>query len=491
MARMLGNVAGFISGGFWTPGTPLPTIPPEGTPPRRLDYQITTNIEIQPRSGNAPAAGPSLSFAELRALAENWDVLRAIIQRRKEQMAKLKWSIVPEDTDQELDEQGKAIEERLRYPDGEHSYSQFQSAMLEETFVIDALAVQPIINPEDGLPLGFFGIDGATIQVKIDEAGRTPQPPNVAYQQVIKGIPWANFTKRDLIYRPWNYRFNSLFGYSKVEQIHILVNIGLRRQMQQLYHFTEGTIPESIMTGAEGWNPQQLAEFQNRWDARLTNNLKKRAKTTFVPHGSQLLPVHSDPFKNEFDEWCARIACFIFGESPQGLVKEMNRATAQTAKTKATQEGLEPVIGYVEDWWSYVLKEYYNRPDLRFRFDDDEQDDPKQKNDIAMEQIKVGALGLDEFRQANGLDPIGVGPVFFTPQGPISVEAWKALGGLTPAMLAVGSSPPQHVDATVEDSLEGGKALKGARFMRLPANHLLRLPMKDEGAQKKNSSQPS
>ena len=468
MTRLMGGLKGFANG-FWTPGTPLPTIPPEGTPPRQFDFRTTTNIDIAPRSNSA------ISFEQLRQLADNWDVLRAIIQRRKEHMSKLKWTIQPRDGEEDLDEAGKAIEAQLAYPDNEHDFGTFQSAMLEDLLVLDALAVQPVLRP-DGSVYGFFGMDGATIQVKIDERGRTPQPPNTAYQQVIKGVPWANFTKDELIYRPWNYRFSSMFGYSKVEQLVILINIGLRRQSQQLYAFTDGTLPATLMDTPEGWTPQQIAEYQDRFDSRYTGNLKKRSKVTFVPHGSKAVAVQTDPLKNEFDEWCARLACFIFGESPQGLVKEMNRASAETSKEKASQEGLEPTMAYIENWWNYVLAFYYKRPDLCFHFNIEDEQDPKVENEIFMEQIDRGALSVDDFLKMKGREPIGLGPTLKTPSGPILVSTFLAQGG-TCAPAAPAPEPGE-----IPDGPPSGKAAKSA----LPAGHLSRLPM-PKGAVKKNS----
>lgn len=479
MKRLQGAVNGFVNG-FWTPGTPLQTIPPEGTPPRQFDFQTTANIDIAPRSGQGPTGAPLLSFQQLRGMADNWDVLRSIIQRIREGIAKQEWSIMPEDEAAELDDEGKAIIAQLRYPDGEHDSGTFFSAMAEEALVTDALAVEPVLRP-DKTVVAFYGIDGATIQVKIDERGRTPMPPNTAYQQVIKGVPWVNFTSDNLVYRPWNYRFNSMFGYSKVEQLNILVNIGLRRQMQQLYAFTDGTMPEALMTAPESWNAQQIAEFQDRWDSRFTNNLKKRAKTTWVPHGATVISYKADPLKDEFDEWCARLACFIFGISPQGLVKEMNRATAQTAKTKASQEGLEPVMAYLEGWWNYVLKVYYNRPDLRFKFSVSDENDPKVQNDIAMDQIKAGALSVDEFMVSQGRDPIGLGPYIMTGQGPILVSVFLSMGGVMPAMLPPPAAP--EAPETDPEPAIGGKAAKSAKS--LPKGHLARLPMPGGDTQKK------
>jgi hypothetical protein len=56
-----------------------------------------------------------------------------------------------------------------------------------------------------------------------------------------------------------------------------------------------------------------------------------------------LHPDQGAGFKGLFDEWLARIVCFAFSISPQALTQQMNRATAETQKEIAEEEGLAPV----------------------------------------------------------------------------------------------------------------------------------------------------
>src|SRR5665213_2712507 len=99
--RLTGAVNGFITGGLWTPGAPNNPIAPGGTPPRQMDYPITFNIDIAPRSGMA------IKFEELMALADSSDLTRMVIERRKDQMAKLKWSIQYRDEIRQGRERGR------------------------------------------------------------------------------------------------------------------------------------------------------------------------------------------------------------------------------------------------------------------------------------------------------------------------------------------------------------------------------------------------
>jgi hypothetical protein len=62
--------------------------------------------------------------------------------------------------------------------------------LLEEMLVIDAAALYPRYN-RGGSLYALDIIDGATIKPLIGEDGRSPEPPDPAYQQILKGIPAA------------------------------------------------------------------------------------------------------------------------------------------------------------------------------------------------------------------------------------------------------------------------------------------------------------
>jgi hypothetical protein len=64
---------------------------------------------------------------------------------------------------------------------------------------------------------------------EIGEDGRAPEPPDPAYQQILKGVPAADFSADELLYLPRNLSSHRLCGMSPVEQIALTVNIALRR----------------------------------------------------------------------------------------------------------------------------------------------------------------------------------------------------------------------------------------------------------------------
>jgi hypothetical protein len=78
-----------------------------------------------------------------------------------------------------------------------------------------------------------------------------------------------------------------------------------------------------------------------------------------------------DTLKNEFDEWLARVICYALNLSPETLVKQTNRATAETGKEQALEQGLEPRKLFVKDIIDDAL-ERIGADDLQLQWQDEE-----------------------------------------------------------------------------------------------------------------------
>ena len=82
--------------------------------------------------------------------------------------------------------------------------------------VIDAATIYPRYA-RGGALYSLDIIDGATIKPLIGEDGRAPDAPDPAYQQILKGVPAADFSAEELLYLPRNLRSHRLYGMSPVE----------------------------------------------------------------------------------------------------------------------------------------------------------------------------------------------------------------------------------------------------------------------------------
>ena len=417
-----GRSGGIVQGtgaDWFGPLNPLAPIAPPEVRGRVFDFPAGYNAQVRPR-GYEP-----VGFATLRALADSYDLLRLVIETRKDQLTKQDWIIRPKivkgagkkppkapsgATQSKIDD----ITKLFARPDGVNRWRHWFRQLLEDLFVIDAptLFCQ---RARGGQLLSLTPLDGATIKRVIDDWGRTPQPYKdqdgklvtpPAYQQVLKGFQAVDYTARDLVYKPQNLRAHKAYGYSPVEQIIMTVNIALRRQMFTLAYYTEGNVPEALIGTPDTWTPQQIGAFQEYWDTQFVGNLAERRHAKFVPGGvaNKIVTTKEPELKNLFDEWLAKVVCFAFSISVQPLSQQMNRATAQAAKESAEEEGLEPVKAWGKELHDDVIEVEFDAPELEFAWAEEQEIDPEKQETILTGYTKAGGITINEMRDELGRD---------------------------------------------------------------------------------------
>ena len=173
---------------WFGPLEPITPLAPPEVAGRQWDYLSGYNLSTVAR-GYAP-----ISFATLRGLADGYDLLRLVIETRKDQVARLSWTIASRDKKASADPRLAALRKFFSKPDGRHGFADWLRLILEDLFVIDAPTLY-LSRDRAGRLLGLLPIDGATIKPVIDDWGRTPLPYvqngetiyPVAYQQILKG----------------------------------------------------------------------------------------------------------------------------------------------------------------------------------------------------------------------------------------------------------------------------------------------------------------
>lgn len=390
-------VKGVKPDGWFTPAQPLTPVAQDKAEGRQFDYPVGFNLRVQ-------VSKEGISYPELRGMADNYDVLRIVIETRKDQICKLDWNIRYKDG-REDDARIEEIRTFFAYPDKEHDHETWLRALLEDLFVIDAPTLYPRMT-RGGQLYSLELIDGATIKRVLDDTGRTPIAPDPAYQQILKGVPAVDYTHDTLIYRPRNKRTHRIYGLSPVEQVMMSVNIAMRRQINQLNYYAEGSVPEALMSVPENWNADQIKQFQDYWSALMEGNLKEKRHLKFVPHGLNFIPTKETVLKDEFDDWLARIICFAFSISPHALVKAMNRATAETSQDAAEAEGLQPIMSWVKRLHDYIIVKYFGLNDIEFVWDNEVELDALKQAQIDDIYVKNGVLKANEVRTRMGLEEL-------------------------------------------------------------------------------------
>ena len=430
--------ARFVGSSNWSIFSPgLPIAPIGSEPVRTWDFQVGANTIVTPR-----AAEP-FGFAQLRAFS-NVELVRLAIETRKDQVERFDWSVKPRkipgrQRNHDRDGRVAKVEAFLRRPDGRRPFATWLRLLLEDLLSLDAPAVERL-RTRGGDIRGYDVVDGSTIKALVDDTGRVPFPPSPAFQQVIKGVPWADLSTDDLIYCPRNPRPGHLYGLGPVEQIIVTLTTVMRRQASQLAYFTEGNTPAGILNAPAGWTPAQIKDFQSWFEATLSGNTAQRSKQIWVPEGTKYQAFKDAPIKDEFDEWLARIVCFAFSLPPTPFIKQMNRASAEEGGDRALEEGLQPILRWVKRLIDGMIQDDLGHPDLEFVWEVSRDIDPKVQSEIDDRNLKNGSETIDEVRDRRGQDPL--------PQG---------VGAIARIYTATGAVDLVSNDALAQASVEGAK----------------------------------
>jgi len=126
---------------WFGPLDPLRPIAPPDVAGRRFDFPPGYNLVTRPR------AYEPVGFAELRGFADAYDLLRLVIETRKDQMERQRWRIRPRApklkrrnaaVDADISARIAAVERFFHKPDGTTRWKTWLRSLLEDMFVIDA-----------------------------------------------------------------------------------------------------------------------------------------------------------------------------------------------------------------------------------------------------------------------------------------------------------------------------------------------------------------
>ena len=496
--------ADFLSGAFGplSPIQPLGIDAPQtesGRPePRRMQYPIGWNMPM----GQPGSEGLKLvSFANLRAYADMYSVVRACIQVRKEEIMGLDWDIVPTDTgargmrgdadahDDFQDRRAQALKFFKRPDPNYHDFQGWLSAVLEDVFVVDALSLY--LHPPRVAGKGLLGsnlsaieiLDGTTIRPLLDIRGGTPRPPSVAYQQYLWGVPRTDlmdiileadidemgepvdeYRADQLLYLPYTRRSWTPYGFPGIERAIIPVMTGLRRQQYQLDFFSEGTIPgQFVVPGDDISTPQQIRQLQDTLNA-LAGDQAYKHKIIVLPRGSSTQNQKPVELAGQIDETLTQMICMAYDVMPMELgissgssQSQSSGAASQMAKASAEinqRKALKPMLSWLKGAiFDHILQDICGQDDMQFQWIGLEDSvDEQTMADNFKTMISTGVLSIDEARTQMGLNPWGLpltsDPVFatatgLTTLGVISPSVADAELGVTVAGAAGEEGPTQ------------------------------------------------
>lgn len=400
--------------------------------------------------------GTTISFKVLREFAIKHEISRAAINYRKRQMAKLDWDIVAAEHDQTSANAEEVAAAKLffkRVGGAGNKYRKFLAKTIEDLLVLDAVAIEKQ-RTVGGKLLDLIPLDASTIQLRVDESGATPLPPEIAYRQIIRGQVVAEFTTLDMVYDMMNPRTDTPYGLAPLESLMIVVSSSLKAGLYNLSYLTDGNIPEGFFGVPKEWTPNMIKDFQENWDAVMAGDAQATSKLKFTPEGSYTpAKKQGDMAWEMFNDWLMKVTCALFDVQPSEIGFHPNKGglggagMAQQSSQTSDEKGLLPLAAFIEEIFTEIIQDELGFTDLAFHFTGLDQDkDAQIEAEVNGTLIATGQRTINEIRTDAGLkkDPspqadqlmiVSGTPTFLESQE--DIDAGKAMA----ANIAAGKNP--------------------------------------------------
>lgn len=435
----------------------VPFAPSQPIPPSAINQPRSDTNRAEPRLAEMPVGwnlpGSShrhLPWYILREAADRISLFRRCIQIRKDHIQGLDWGFrispdaiaaaqltsggspkarVQRDMREGMSDAIARAKKFWAVPDRgqDYEWGEWLGLLLEETYVLDALAIYPKFTYGGELH-SFEIIDGSLIKPLRDERGGRPQPPLPAYQQILWGFPRGEFTATtddagnvagamaadDLVYKRRVVRTQSPYGYSAVEQALDDGDLYLKRHHWLKAEYTVGSMPMGMFEVAAdaGLTPQQVADLERFYNDLLSGSTEERMKARFLPPGitpSQRGDI-GEKYKPEYDLHLLKLVISHFDT----VLPELGFSEAKGLGSDGYHEGQSdvqhrktlPILKFVSGIITRLSHRYLGVPDdVEHYFLGLDEEDEAAADELEAKRWADGVITTNERRQRLGLDP--------------------------------------------------------------------------------------
>lgn len=423
--------------------------------PRSIDYPISINATLTPRTGYG-----LMPFSALLEAYENVTEVKMPVSLIHRELASFKPHLVDDDENEVEDHPYQWL---CDAPDRKTPFGVWLTRFLKSAKVYDAPAVY-LQHDTDDTTTALHYIDGSTLFVIVDQFGNVPAPERVdeyvrrvstepqttsapsttttafpdlasfiaayrkrqetgqavpakmpAYTQIIKGTPFSWWSADQIWYMPQSRRMNAPYGESFIEQAWAWIMVIVNITAFELGHYRTGNMPEGFVTLPKDWfkTPDQLMAGEMMYNARMTSNpATERMRLRMFPEGSSWTETKKPDFPADLYKQAWNNVLHTIGIPPSefGDIPGAGLGGAGFKEGAATDLGrntLNPHRNFVASLFNAVLA-HDGVDDAHFElaYPMDEIDPDKQKQSV-FDGMAHGTLSLNDALGQLKLNPVG------------------------------------------------------------------------------------
>lgn len=353
--------------------------------------------------------GSERAVRELRAFADQYDVLRACIEHLKREAKTMQLEVVPRDETRAVDPRRLAqVRQLLTERDGPLGGSgKFPRHFLDEVF-------------EDALVAGYY-----SVYLERDVKGRVQQITTVdpaTIRPVTDGGGWATdrayeqggtlFGPDELIVDGFHSLSYQARFRSRVSYLSTVVLTALKADEWNRSWLTEGNVPDQLIAVPKEWSPTQLQEYAAYFDALLAGGVRERHRVKLVPDGTR--PVWSQSRKDAdfqvFERWMMQRTCAVMGVQPAsiGFLDQQYKVTQEASMRATTQFGTHDLVVLQRDLLDELLRQM-GHGDLRVHLSNAQTESRAERAERVRAEVGRPWRTVNEVRAEFGLPAVESG----------------------------------------------------------------------------------
>lgn len=426
--------------------------------PRAIDYPMSINSTITPRSGYG-----LMPFSALLEAYENVTEVKSPVSLIVRDLVGLVPHLVDGDGNPVKDHPYQWM---TQSPDGKTPFGVWLTRLVKSTKVYDAPAVY--LHRTQGKIDQMHYIDGSTLFVILDQFGNVPDPepveqyvqrivssggtagqnlpknpdstPSVAsltdfaalynnrvqngqsapakipaYTQVIKGTPFSWWDASEIWYMPQSRRMNAPYGESFIESAWSWIMIIVNVTAFELGHYRTGNMPEGFVTMPQSAaaNVDDLMVLEMAYNQRMAGNpTTERNRLRFFPDGAKYFATKKPDFPRDLYNQAWDNVLHAIGVLPSDFGQMPGAGLGgggfkKQATSDSSRQSINPNREFVASIFNAVL-EQDGVDDVHFALDYAlEEIDPDKKRQSVFDGMAHGTLSLNDALGELNLTPIG------------------------------------------------------------------------------------
>lgn len=476
-----------------TPVQPLAQRPVDGDNPREVDYPIAVNANIKTR--------PAYGLLPTETLKSAYDVIAEValpIHTIIRELLSFEPQLVDENGNEVFDHPLAWLTES---PDRQSPYATWLTRFLKCSLIYDAGCFS--VDQSHGNLDGLGYIDGSTLSLLINERGRLPMPHEVspdatiqaqyiskarkwvqdgnelprttpAFTQIIHGTPFAWYDQDQIWYAPRSRTVDTPYGESFIERAFAWINIVANVTGFELAHYTTGNMPEGIVQAPADWTKDQILDWENSFNLRMTSGPAERMRVRFLPLGFEYKDTKKPDFPEALYSRASDNISLMIGLPPAEHGKTPGAGLGGKGFGEAQQDtlyrnALLPVKTHIEGGFNAIL-DRFGVDDVRYRLSQPSVDPDPEKQQASIVSLFVSGINtLNQTLGALGQDKVPGGDIRFIISGGQVINLTDLIKSGSPTPQPQSSADVAQGQQMLDTVARTG-SITGGRTISIPAS---------------------